>query len=338
MNKKILIVFNTCRGINGQENPKIYIRNIKSILEQEYDNFELIWSSCFNSQACINEVMEELDGEISLCVINEKLSVQQTFNKSCREGMKHFGNFDGFIYVACDILFPETDSKILLKLSSRLNDPENGIIYPEINNDNGYYFWFDFPEEENLFDHFGKDKDFIVPIGCTANLHCALFSKKLFEEYDNVLNDTLVSYCGESIFHSLVAAIKQKFIITNDCLVYHRDSIDIRGQKVENVDGHTKVFGASGNKLFPGCSRTIEQIVRDPLAREVGLSYESFIERFKNKSEWENKPYLLPDKTKYDENGFALDKRLKEYIKENFFLSSDILDYDKINCLFLKKE
>lgn len=37
-------------------------------------------------------------------------------------------------------------------------------------------------------------------------------------------------------------------------------------------------------------------------------------------------------------NGFALDPRLKQYIKDNFFLSPDILDYDKIECVFTKRE
>ena len=142
---------------------------------------------------------------------------------------------------------------------------------------------------------------------------------------------------GETIFHSLVSAIKQRFIITNDCIVCHRDTIDIRGKQIDNVDEHTKAFGKGSNRLYPGCNRTIKEIVEDPLAKEVGLSYESFIERFKDRPEWEGKPYLIPDLQKYDESGFALDPRLKSFIKENFYLSKDILDYDKIKCSFIKK-
>ena len=137
--------------------------------------------------------MEELEDQINFSRIDEKLSVQQTFNKSCSEGIKNFGNFDGFLYVACDIIM--NDRGTIRKLSDRLNDPFNGIISPEINNDSGYYWWFNFPEENNLFDFFGRGQDFIVPIGCTANLHCALFSNKILQEYGNILNDTLVSYC-----------------------------------------------------------------------------------------------------------------------------------------------
>lgn len=215
---------------------------MKTILSQEYENYELLWSSCFNSQSCVNEVMEELEDQISLCRVDQIWAVNQTFNKSCLEGIKHFGTFDGFTYMASDSFF--SDKETLSKMARRLKDPTNGIIYPEIDNDSGLYWHLNFPEEKSLWEVYDQKQDIIIPLGATGNLHVAIFSRKILEEFGRPLVDLFTSYCSESIFTFVVAAIKQKMIICNDILVHHRDKKDIKNEKVESVDGQTKAYGA----------------------------------------------------------------------------------------------
>ncbi len=296
-----------------------------------------MWSSCFNSPGNRQQVLDELGDKISLSIVDFKFAVQQSFNFSVIKSIENFGEADGYLYVASDILLE--DKNTLKKLSIRLKNKENGIISPEINNDNGYSWWFDFPEDKNIFDIFDKSKDFIVPLGATANLHCALFSNKIYKEYGNILPDIFTSYCGESIFNSLVSAIQQKFIITNDIIAIHRDKQDVKGQSIANVDGQTKVFGAGWDRIYPGAKRTIKEIISDPLAYEVGLSYETWVPRFKHKMDIpSDKPYLMPNLNCFDENGFCKDERLKEFIKENFYLSKDVLDYASVTSEFTKGE
>ena len=207
---------------------------MKTILSQEYENYELLWSSCFNSQSCVNEVMEELEDQISLCRVDQMWAVQQTFNKSIREGIKNFGKFEGYLYMASDCFM--SDPQSLSKLSKRLKEPTISIISPEINNDSGLYWHLNFPEEKSLWEVFNQKQDLVMPMGATCNLHCMLFSHRIYEVYGNILPDLFCSYCGETIFNSLVAAIKQKFVITNDLVVNHRDKKDTRSQPVESVD------------------------------------------------------------------------------------------------------
>lgn len=223
-------------GLIGKENAKTYIKNIKTILNQDYDNFKIVVSSCFNSQGCINEVLEELGDKISINIVNHRFAVQQSFNKTVNDSIRHFKKFfDGYLYVASDVFFGEEKDN-LEKLSRRLENKYNGITSPEVNNDSGLYWWLNFPEEKSLFEIYGKDKDFVMPVGSTCNMHCMLFSDKIRQEYGNILPDIFTSYCGESIYSFLVAAINQKFVITNDVLVNHREKKDIRGQVVESVD------------------------------------------------------------------------------------------------------
>ena len=103
--------------------------------------------------------------------------------------------------------------------------------------------------------------------------------------------------------------------------------------------GQTKAFRAVlGIKPFLGSKRTIKEIISDPLAKEVGLAYEAWVPNYFHRMDIpKDKPYLVPDPQKYDQNGFALDPRLKEFIKQNFYLPESVLNYDQIKVEFIKR-
>ena len=327
----LLVVYNTC-GLSGRDNSDVYIKNLKSVLNQNLKDKKVVFSGCFTSPSTFRKVYEEFGKDISYCLTNKKLAVNQTFNLAVQKGVEQFGEFDGYMYVASDVTFSE-DSDSLSKLHDRILNSENGIVSPEIDKDNGYFWWFDFEEEQNIWDVFGREKDFTVPLGGTANLHCKIFSNKIYKEYGNVLPDIFVSYCTESVFSFLTAAVEQKFIIANDVLYYHGENKGIH----DGADGQTLAYGAAWDRLLPGAPRNIAEIVSDPEAVAVGFGYEEWVPRFLHKMDVpDDKPYLIHDEKQFDKNGFSVDDRLKNFIKKNLFLDSGVLNYNKIKHSYIK--
>jgi hypothetical protein len=326
----LLIVYNAC-GLSGRENSQSYIKHINTILNQNLENKKVIFSGCMISTHTFREVYKYFGDRISYYLTNEKLAVNQSFNHAVLKGIEEFGTFDGYVYMASDVKFTD-DLDSLTKLNNRILNKENGIVSPEIDRDNGYYWWFDFDEKQNIWDVFGRDKDFVVPLGTTANLHCAVFSDKIVKEYGRPLPDVFVSYCSESSFSFLVAAIKQRFIIANDVLCNHGVSSGPHHQ----LDGQTQVYGAAWDLVFPGAP-SIKEIVYSDEAKSCGFGHEEWVPKFIHKMNVpDDKTYLIHDPEQFNENGHSIDNRLRDFIKNNLFLSSNLLNYDNIQHKFLK--
>ena len=327
----ILVVYNAT-GRKNPDNSNFYIKNIKTILEQDYVDMKLVFSGDHIPPNTFKKLYDEFGSDISYCLTNDKLAVNQTFNHTVLKSVEVFGEFDGYMYVASDVSF-SNDKNSLTRLATRTDNPLNGIISPEIDKDNGYYWWFNFDESQNLWDVFSRDEDFVVPLGATANLHCKIFSKKIFNEYGRPLPDIFVSYCTESIFSFLAAAVGQRFVITNDVLCHHGNETAVHA----GLDGHTLAFGAGWDILYDNAPRSIAEIINDPEAYACGLGYEEWAPPFIAKGKCvPTKPHLMHDPEQFDKQGFSKDNRLRDYIKENFFLPPDVLDYNKIKFKFFK--
>ena len=327
----LMIVYNAC-GLAGKENSSTYIEHINSILDQNFEDKKVIFSGCFISKATFEKVYETFLNKISYYLTNDKLAVNQTFNHAVLKGIEEFGEFDGYVYVASDVKFTE-DLDSLTKLNHRILNQENGIVSPEIDRDNGYFWWFDFDEDKNIWDVFGRAEDFVVPIGSTANLHCAVFSNKIVKEYGRPLPDIFVSYCSESSFSFLTAAVKQRFIIANDVSCNH----GVNQSKHHQLDGQTQVFGPGWDIVYPG-SKSIKEIVENPEAAACGFGHEEWVPRFIHKMDVpDDKTFLIHNPDQFDENGFSIDDRLRDFIKTNLFLNKEILDYNKIRHIFIKE-
>jgi hypothetical protein len=326
----LLIIYNAC-GISGRENSSFYIRNIHTILNQNLGDKRVVFSGCAVSRQTANEVHREFGDSISYYLTNERLAVNQSFNHAVTVAVDQFGKFDGYMYVASDVRF-SADRDSLGRLHDRILQPDIGIVSPEIDKDNGYFWWFDFEEKQNLFDVFGRDKDFVVPLGATANLHTAIFSNKIFEAYGNILPDIFVSYCTESTFSFLAAAVRQKFIIANDVQYFHGEG---EGDH-QGLDGQTLAFGAGWDRVYPG-SRTVKEIVEDPEAKACGFGHEEWVPKFIHKMDVpDDKTYLMHDPAQFDENSFSTDDRLRKFIAKNLYLDSTVLDYNKLSGAFLR--
>ena len=92
------------------------------------------------------------------------------------------------------------------------------------------------------------------------------------------------------------------------------------------------------DRIFKGSKRTIRDIINDPKARECGLGYEEWVKNFLDRSDIpKDKPWLLHNENCYDEYQFSKTDGLKCFIKENFFLPKEVLDYEKVEVVFKKK-
>ena len=324
----LLVVYNTC-GLTGLENSSHYIESINSILAQDLKDIKIVFSGCLIQEETFKNVYKAFGSRIAYYLTNERIAVNQSFNHAVLKGIEQFGKFDGYVYMASDVKFTD-DLQSLSKLNQRILNGDNGIVYPEIDRDNGYSWWFNFPENKNIWEVFGRDNDFIVPVGSTANLHCAVFSHKLVDEYSRPLPDIFVSYCSESTFSFLTAAIKQKFIIANDVICHH----GVHDGPHHQLDGQTQVFGPAWDLVYPG-AKSVRDIINSPAAKESGFGHEEWAANPKHNVP-KDKPYLVHDASKFDENGYSTSLSLKHFIQENLFLAPETLDYSELPCKFIK--
>ena len=325
----LLVVYNTC-GLTGRENSDHYINNINTILNQDFNDYKLVFSGCLIKQETFEKVYATFGKKISYYLTNEKLAVNQSFNHAVLKGIEEYGEFDGYMYVASDVRFSD-DRSALSKINARIVESQNGIVYPEIDHDNGYFWWFDYPEDKNIWEVFGRDTDFTVPVGKTANLHCAAFSKKIVQTYGRPLPDIFVSYCSESSFSFLAAAVQQKFIIANDVLCHH----GMNQGPSHQLDGQTQVFGAGWDIVYPG-AKSVRELISSQEAIESGFGHEEWAANPRHNAP-ADKPYLVHDATRFDENGYSISESLEQFIKHNLFLSPSTLDYNTIEHQFIRE-
>jgi len=331
---KLTIIFNTC-GISGAENTDSYISSINSILNQKFDDFRVVLSSCLNSNKTKNSIMNEFKNKISYSFIDEILPVNITFNKSVQSSVAHLGKSDGYIYVDSGVDM-SNDLTTLSKLYDLHKSGPNGMTSSRVNADAGYYLWFG---EKNFtgwspYNHVTEELDsqcsqimfkngnFTVPIGKTVNLHLQIFDNSIFESFDNrLMPDIFASHSTEGTFTFINSCLNKKFVVHKDVCVNHSISMDgassgFRPEKA-GVPGYQHTIGFS--------KKTIMDAVNSQEAKECGFGYE------------ECQNILIHDESKFDENGFSKNpERLKKFLLEGFYLSKEEFDYENINSVFFK--
>ena len=199
--KKILAVYNTC-GISGRENLEDYINSIKLILDQDFDSFDLVVSSCLNEKATIDSLLEKFSGKIFVNFIKECHPVNVTFNHAVRRYIDKFGPCKSYLYVDSGTSFPQ---KTLFKdLNSYLETGKYGMITPQPENDTEYYNGLGVgrhdKDDEYAREILFKEGNYIIPIGKGMGTHTNLISEDLRSFYGNVYPDIFASHCTESTF------------------------------------------------------------------------------------------------------------------------------------------
>ena len=307
---KMLVVYNTC-GFGRSENVDWYIDCINSILNQDFDDFHVVLSSCGNSISVIKRLVKEFSGKISFNFTNERITVNQSFNHTVQKTVQNMGQFESYLYVDSGINFRDNTSALSDAWALFKSGPY-GMVTLQASNDTGFGPWF------NVDGHF-TGEDFEIPIGRACNLHTQLFSNEIFSAYDNkIIPDIFIAYCTESIFSFVAAGVSQKWVIMKDLVLEH----------LKSVDGATAGFhhigpkGDSTNNLFGGLD--IHEIVKQPEAWDSGFGYE------------EMQGVFFHDPDKYEDGFVKNPERLKEFIRKNMFLDKKAFDYDKVNYKFVR--
>tara|TARA_R110002074_G_scaffold395159_2_gene583286 strand:- start:302 stop:1243 length:942 start_codon:yes stop_codon:yes gene_type:complete len=308
---KMLVVYNTC-GFGRQEKVEWYIDCLNNILDQDFDDFEVVLSSCGNSIPVITKLLQKFGNKISYNLLNERITVNQSFNHTVQKSVEELGAFDSYMYVDSGINFRD-NKNVLQEAYDLYKSGPYGMVTIQASNDTG------FPEWLNIQGVITENLE--LPIGRACNLHTQLFSHEIFEAYDNkIIPDIFIAYCTESIFSFVAAGVAQKWVILKDMVLEH----------LKSVDGATAGFhhigpkGDSTNNLFGGLD--IHEIVGNPEAKESGFGYEEMQGVFPH------------DPTKY-EDGFVKDPaRLKEFIRTNMFLSTDTFNYSQVPYRFIKSK
>jgi len=323
---KILVVVNTC-GIGIQEKIDVYIKNIRHLLGQNLDSYHIVLSSCLNNQETIDILREKFKNTISYNLITELLPVASTFNHSIIQTVKHFGEFEGYLYFSIGQFFE--DEHGLRKLYESFKSGPYGLVSTWVDCDSAIHPWLvdDIQDEHKIFDRewstvhgyqMDSHDNFIIPVGKCITLHSTLFSNDFFQYYNSrVMTDIFETWCSESVMSFMVAALKKKWIIAKNVPVKHLQRCD--GGSL----GYRKTMGMDVVYRLP---KTIMEIIKPGVPYGMGyqerLCYDNVV---------------MHDKSQFDEDGFCINDKLKEYIRNSLFLSQKYLDYNIIKHTFIPR-
>ncbi len=321
MSKKILVVYNAC-GISKKENSENYINSIKLILSQKFDSFDVVFSSCLNSQDDRNRVRQHFGNLIKYNFIDDILPVNVTFNHSIESAVKHNGRYEGYLYVDSGTSF--TQDNLLQSLYEKLKTGKYGMVSAHSSNDTEFFHGLgvgrfngdDAYARKILF----ANGDYLVPIGKAFATHTNLISENLRSFYGKVYPDIFASHCTESTFSFLNAALKKQWVLLKDFIIPHHISMDGQSSGFSPLK-----WRMLGKKLYdhPFKIQSILSRVLTPDAAKSGFGYE------------ECNNILIHDKTQFDENYFCVNDLLKDFIKHNLFLKREEFNYDNIQNEFI---
>lgn len=319
---KLHVIFNTC-GIARAGNVEHYKNRIRSILNQGGVDFRVCVSSCRNSEGDRVDMMNAFKGHpVSFNFTEDTLPVNITFNDSCRFMAIEYGMPDAFVYMDSGVTLPNSGClQHLLKLHQF---GPYAMTAARTTTDAGTYLWFqkgnhhgDESGQQGLY----EKGDLVVPIGKTVNLHLQLFDKAIFNSFrGSILPDVFASYCTESVFTFVCAALGMQFVSSATVVVDHTVALDwgSAGFRPEGL-GHPY-----WQHLLPFAPRKMAEIVADPEALACGFGYE------------ECQNILNHDPNCYTEHGFCQDpQRLLNFIKANLYLDRNHFSYDQIRHNFI---
>jgi len=301
-NNKYLIVYNICEI--GKINYEWYIKCIDNLLKINHKRYHIVISGCRVSTKTKQKLFDRYQGKVSFCYTENFLSVNITFNLAVRRCVRKFGTFTGYLYFDSGVNI-ENNYQFLNEIEERVYQGKYSMITIQTDTDTGHENW----RLPRCF----KDNDFIMPVGKCCNLHVSYFSDDLRVAFNNkIIPDIFNAYCTESVFSFLNASIKKQWVIVRDLILTH----------IKEQDGATMSYDHTGprqahwNNLY--AMADMGEIINDPEAKKVGLGYEEIA------------GILMHDPQLYTPEGHCKNDSLRDYIKENLFLSTEQLNYNHI--------
>ena len=101
---KLLVVYNTC-GFSGREHVDWYIDCIQNILNQDFEGYKVVLSCCGNTFPTIKKLMQRFGNKVSYNFINDRITVNMSFNHTVQKCVEEHGEFEGYLYVDSGINF-----------------------------------------------------------------------------------------------------------------------------------------------------------------------------------------------------------------------------------------
>lgn len=323
MCKKILVVYNTC-GISGKDNSDSYIESIQSILNQDLDSFDIVVSSCLNSEITINKLLKAFSRRVSFNIINERHPVNVTFNHSVDQMIKRNGVYKSYFYMDSGTsLVPS----VLRAAYTLMSTNKYGMVTPQPANDTEYFSGLGVGrfrgDDEYARQILFKDGDYIIPIGKGMGTHTNLISEELRQFYGRVYPDIFASHCTESTFSFLNAAMKKQWLLMKDFILPHKISLD--GQSSGFSPAKWQILHKRPTFDHPYRIDSILKRVVTEEAISAGFGYE------------ECRKILIHDKRQFDKNNHCINSDLKNFLKKSIFLTKEELNYDNIASRFIDK-
>jgi hypothetical protein len=306
MSDKLLVVYNTCEITHM--NVWWYIDCIKNLLRQDYDNFQVVVSGCKITGASKAALQKTFGDKVWYSYVEDVVPVNVTFNHTVNAVTKKKGPFDGYIYVDSG-MNTQNQTNVLQEINARSSTRQFGMVTVQPSTDTGYEMWFGKPEIGFAF----TGEDFIVPVGKACPLHFQCFDHRLLEYYGRLIPDIFKTFCTESTFSFLNAALGLKWVFIKDLVVSHNKASDGPCGLVNH-----QYYGAkeTWNNLLGGLD--IKDLIMTPEGKRLGMGYE------------EAQGVFMHDPACYDENGFVKNAELKAFIKKNLFVTPDVVDYEKL--------
>lgn len=310
---KLLIIYNIAEVIQKRDNSTNYLQILSSLFTQNIiKDCRIIISGCKVTDRTKKILRDYFDNKVSYNWIEDAIPINITYNLSVLEGIKTFGEFDGYLYMDSGTIIETSNGLELIhnKLQNRA-----GIVSVLSDADSGLAWWFNIADNDiegrnNLF----KNGDLIMPIGSAVNGICYAFSKEFQQFYEKLIPDIFAGYCVESVYTFLCAAINTHWLVTNQVKIRHWHAMEGGSQCSNPIK-----WKEDGNKPYdhPFIINSIIERINNGVI--YGIGYE------------EHLPVIKHDPSKFDKNGFAIYPELKEYIKNNLYLKESEFNYKNIN-------
>ena len=126
---KLLVVYNTC-GFSGREPVDWYLDCIKNILNQDFDGYKVVVSSCGNRLDTIKKLLSTFGKNVSYNFINDRVTVNTSFNHTVAECVKEFGEFEGYLWGDSGVFDCPSDSLKKMYDSFKLNSYGMLSVFP----------------------------------------------------------------------------------------------------------------------------------------------------------------------------------------------------------------
>lgn len=322
---KILIVYNICGA--KKDNTEGYIHFLNALSQQEFDgDKKIVVSACKPVERTI-PFLKSVFPNFDYIRNDSSMPVNVTFNDAVLKSVKKYGDFDSYVYMACDAMF--VHKKQLQILHDIGSGETSGLVSAQVDHDSCYAYGLKLgggrhaiDDENARYEMFKDGKDYTVPPGRACAAHVNLYTHKMFSYYGRCTPDIFGGYCTESVFSFLVSALKLHWVISRNCLVKHYPSYDGPSSTMSQEE-HKIKNPSNGSYDYPFMMDTLMPIFNNDYAKSIGLGYE------------ECQNIVNHREDQFDGNYFCKNNLLKEYIKEKLFLDKGIFDYDKIPSFYV---